>query len=148
MTMKAQGEQQRVNNRCLGRPRNGRRERDLNHEEVQSLLAKLKELVPNMPRNKKLSKLEIIQNVIDYILDLQIALETDPPARSSHVVGSGANPTRQPLGNLLPSTNAVINTLSPQEVGPTTENVPANLVNLMSAALPSQYPVLHRNCDT
>ncbi|XP_077544556.1 DNA-binding protein inhibitor ID-2-like [Haemaphysalis longicornis] len=149
MTMKAQREQQRVTNRCLARPRNGRRERDLNHEEVQSLLAKLKELVPNMPRNKKLSKLQIIQNVIDYILDLQIALETHPPTHSSHVVGSGTNPTRQPLGNLLPSTNAVINTCSPQKVGRTTEEeVPANLVNLMSAALPSQYPVLHRNCDT
>lgn len=52
----------------------------LMHEEMQELLAKLKDLVPNMPKNKKLSKLEIIQYVIDYIFDLQTALESHPAA--------------------------------------------------------------------
>jgi len=46
--------------------------------EMQELLLKLKELVPNMPKNKKLSKLEIIQYVIDYIYDLQTALDNLP----------------------------------------------------------------------
>jgi len=49
-----------------------------NNDEMQELLTKLKELVPNMPKNKKLSKLEIIQYVIDYIYDLQTALESLP----------------------------------------------------------------------
>jgi len=51
---------------------------NVSSDEMQSLLAKLKELVPNIPRNKKLSKLEIIQYVIDYIFDLQLALDTHP----------------------------------------------------------------------
>lgn len=113
--------EQQVISRCLakvaeGRVGRGRKDRDLNHEEMQSLLAKLKELVPNMPRNKKLSKLEIIQNVIDYILDLQIALETHPATRSSHPAGSSTSPARQPLGVLSPSSNAVANTCSVLEV--------------------------------
>ena len=69
-------------------------------DEMQSLLAKLKELVPNMPRNKKLSKLEIIQNVIDYIFDLQLALESHP--QSICQSSNNSSPTssiglRQPL---------------------------------------------------
>ncbi|XP_042336197.1 DNA-binding protein inhibitor ID-2 [Sceloporus undulatus] len=42
--------------------------------------SKLKELVPSIPQNKKVSKMEILQHVIDYILDLQIALDTHPAA--------------------------------------------------------------------
>lgn len=89
------------------------KDRDVTHEEMQSLLAKLKELVPNMPKNKRLSKLEIIQYVIDYILDLQIALETHPASRtvsSSPITTAGIN--RQPLGVLPPTTN----TCAAQEV--------------------------------
>ncbi|KAF4026721.1 hypothetical protein G4228_019437 [Cervus hanglu yarkandensis] len=40
--------------------------------------SKLKELVPSIPPNKKVSKMEILQHVIDYILDLQIALDSHP----------------------------------------------------------------------
>nr|XP_057946387.1 DNA-binding protein inhibitor ID-2a [Doryrhamphus excisus] len=39
--------------------------------------SKLKELVPSIPQNKNVSKMEILQHVIDYILDLQIALDTN-----------------------------------------------------------------------
>ncbi|XP_018599139.1 DNA-binding protein inhibitor ID-2b [Scleropages formosus] len=38
--------------------------------------SKLKELVPSLPSNKSVSKMEILQHVIDYILDLQIALDS------------------------------------------------------------------------
>lgn len=98
------------------------KERDVTHEEMQSLLSKLKNLVPNMPRNKKLTKLEIIQYVIDYILDLQIALETHPAAtRPNTTVLSGISPNRQPLGVLSPA----INTCAAQEVNQLqTEKVP------------------------
>lgn len=92
----------------------GRVERDhLLQEEMQSLLCRLKDLVPNMPRNKKLSKLEIIQYVIDYIMDLQIALETHPAATkptTNVMISSSQN--RQPLGVLSPA----INTCAAQEV--------------------------------
>lgn len=147
MTMKAQNEQQQAISRCLAKVaegragRNGRKERDLNQEEMHSLLAKLKELVPNMPRNKKLSKLEIIQNVIDYILDLQIALETHPANRSSsHPAGSSSSPARQPLGVLPPSANAVANTCSAQEVTHT-DKIPSHLADLMSTVVPPSRPV-------
>ncbi len=42
--------------------------------EIQMYLSKLRELVPNMPKNRKVSKVEVINNVIDYICDLQTAL--------------------------------------------------------------------------
>ncbi|XP_003215438.2 DNA-binding protein inhibitor ID-2 [Anolis carolinensis] len=46
--------------------------------------SKLKELVPSIPQNKKVSKMEILQHVIDYILDLQIALDTHPAIVGLH----------------------------------------------------------------
>jgi DNA-binding protein inhibitor ID len=59
---------------------NGRvhRHRDGENAEIQMYISKLKDLVPFMPKNRKLSKLEVIQNVIDYICDLQSALESNP----------------------------------------------------------------------
>lgn len=63
---------------------NGRisRHRDGENAEIQMYLSKLKDLVPFMPKNRKLSKLEIIQHVIDYICDLQSELETHPAVNS------------------------------------------------------------------
>lgn len=63
---------------------NGRvsRHRDGENAEIQMYLSKLKDLVPFMPKNRKLSKLEIIQHVIDYICDLQKELETHPAVNS------------------------------------------------------------------
>uniref|UniRef100_A0A8C2RCX2 DNA-binding protein inhibitor ID-2 n=1 Tax=Capra hircus TaxID=9925 RepID=A0A8C2RCX2_CAPHI len=46
--------------------------------------SKLKELVPSIPQNKKVSKMEILQHVIDCILDLQIALDSHPTIVSVH----------------------------------------------------------------
>ncbi|KAG8445606.1 hypothetical protein GDO86_010402 [Hymenochirus boettgeri] len=46
--------------------------------------SKLKELVPSIPQNKKVSKMEILQHVIDYILDLQLALDSHPNIASLH----------------------------------------------------------------
>jgi len=51
--------------------------------EIQMYLSKLKELVPNMPRNRKVSKVEVIEHVIDYICDLQTALEHHPASRGA-----------------------------------------------------------------
>jgi DNA-binding protein inhibitor ID len=54
------------------------RHRDGENAEIQMYISKLKDLVPFMPKNRKLSKLEVIQYVIDYICDLQSALESNP----------------------------------------------------------------------
>jgi len=81
---------------------NHKMDSNVTNDEMQSLLAKLKELVPNIPRNKKLSKLEIIQYVIDYIFDLQLALESHPQSlcqssNNSSPTSSATIAMRQPL---------------------------------------------------
>ncbi|KFO79756.1 DNA-binding protein inhibitor ID-2, partial [Cuculus canorus] len=63
--------------------------------------SKLKELVPSIPQNKKVSKMEILQHVIDYILDLQIALDSHPTIVSLHHQLPGQSPgARNPLTTL------------------------------------------------
>ena len=44
---------------------------------------KLQGMVPNVPSNKKLSRVEILQHVIDYIQDLQNELTAQPAAQST-----------------------------------------------------------------
>ncbi|XP_049276215.1 protein extra-macrochaetae [Rhipicephalus sanguineus] len=115
MTMKVQTEQQQVIGLTkVAKGRASREERDVSQGgAIQGLLDKLKDLVPNMPRSKKLTRLEIIQNVIDYILDLEIALEAHPTQLSS---SAPAVSTRQPLGVLPPANNSATNALSEDEV--------------------------------
>lgn len=48
--------------------------------------SKLKELVPSIPQNKSVSQVEILQHVIDYIFDLQIALEAEDTATPEMVL--------------------------------------------------------------
>lgn len=115
-----------VNGVSVGRVHKQRR--DVENEEVQMYLSKLKELVPFMPKNKRLSKLEVIQHVIDYICDLQYALEAHPnaealittalptvPAVSSRSHHASGQP-RQPLGVLgVPNTIVPGSTCAVQE---------------------------------
>uniref|UniRef100_A0A182NXC7 BHLH domain-containing protein n=1 Tax=Anopheles dirus TaxID=7168 RepID=A0A182NXC7_9DIPT len=56
-----------------GRVRQRHREGE-NDPEIQLYLAKLKDLVPFMAKDRKMSKLEVIRNVIDYICELQNTL--------------------------------------------------------------------------
>ncbi|KAL0271326.1 UNVERIFIED_CONTAM: hypothetical protein PYX00_008449 [Menopon gallinae] len=109
------------------------RRKDVENEEIQMYLSKLKDLVPFMPKNKKLTKLEVIEYVIDYICDLQYALETHPSvnnlnaaeltarlqgengtsATTVHVPASaGQQQQRQPLGVLAPSPNTIVQNVS------------------------------------
>lgn len=86
------------------------RHRDGENAEIQMYLSKLKDLVPYMPKNKKLSKLEVIENVIDYICDLQSALETTAAGGAASAMASfdasavlsgalaASSSVRQPLG--------------------------------------------------
>lgn len=61
---------------------------------------KLKELVPSIPQNKNVSKMEILQHVIDYILDLQIALDSNSALTSLHHPRPGQATSRTPLTTL------------------------------------------------
>ncbi|MEQ2178656.1 hypothetical protein GOODEAATRI_016389, partial [Goodea atripinnis] len=69
--------------------------------DMNDCYSRLKRLVPTIPQDKKVSKVEILQHVIDYILDLQLALETHPslqkqqPQRTCPPAAS--NPNRTPL---------------------------------------------------
>uniref|UniRef100_A0A8C2JQL1 Inhibitor of DNA binding 2b n=1 Tax=Cyprinus carpio TaxID=7962 RepID=A0A8C2JQL1_CYPCA len=67
--------------------------------------SRLKELVPSLPQNKSVSKMEILQHVIDYILDLQIALDQNPqqqilgqspPKKTVRSLGAGSIISFQP----------------------------------------------------
>ncbi|XP_078411058.1 DNA-binding protein inhibitor ID-1 [Cetorhinus maximus] len=51
--------------------------------DMNGCYTKLKELVPTLPQNKKVSKVEILQHVIDYIWDLQLELDDQPSAGST-----------------------------------------------------------------
>nr|XP_060630875.1 DNA-binding protein inhibitor ID-4 [Anolis sagrei ordinatus] len=46
--------------------------------DMNDCYSRLRKLVPTIPPHKRVSKVEILQHVIDYILDLQLALETHP----------------------------------------------------------------------
>lgn len=59
--------------------------------------SKLKELVPSIPQNKHVSKMEILQHVIDYILDLQIALDSHSAMSTLHHPRPGQGSSRTPL---------------------------------------------------
>lgn len=92
-----------------GSGRVSRPRKDVENEEVQMYLSKLKELVPFMPKNRRLSKLEVIQYVIDYICELQEALEGPTLKTTSN------SPLRQPLGVLAPNTLVPPTSCSTQE---------------------------------
>ncbi|CAL9704317.1 unnamed protein product [Knipowitschia caucasica] len=65
-------------------------------QDMNNCYSKLKELVPTLPTNKKASKVEILQHVIDYIWDLQV--ELDEPERSRQHSANGV--PRTPLTTL------------------------------------------------
>ncbi|XP_032672434.1 DNA-binding protein inhibitor ID-2 [Odontomachus brunneus] len=94
--------------------------RDLEAEEVAAYLTKLRSLVPDMPRKRKLSKLEVIQRVIEYICDLQTALEETNAAHQD--TKTTTQSSRQPLQPLL---NAAVTTTSSASTATTTTSITA-----------------------
>ncbi|XP_076874864.1 DNA-binding protein inhibitor ID-1-like [Brachyhypopomus gauderio] len=72
-------------------------------QDMNSCYSKLKELVPTLPPNKKASKMEILQHVIDYIWDLQVELASPGINRQP-----GTTSTRTPLTTL----NAELSSIS------------------------------------
>jgi len=99
--------------------------RDVENEEIQVYLSKLKEIVPPriMPRDRRLSKLEVIQYVIDYICELQYALDTHPDVNSAKVQASAAALIRQAEA-VTPQTSPrqPLGVLAPNAILPATEN--------------------------
>lgn len=103
--------------------------RDVENEEIQMYLSKLKDLVPFMPKNRRLSKLEVIQYVIDYICDLQSALEMHPAVNAfdaaaalNQKASQGAVSPRQPLG-VLSNTNTILTPSEAPVHQPNTVNI-------------------------
>lgn len=89
--------------RCAGGP-GARLPALLDEQQVNVLLydmngcySRLKELVPTLPQNRKVSRVEILQHVIDYIWDLELELNSE-----SQVGAPGARglPARAPLSTL------------------------------------------------
>nr|KAG5710346.1 hypothetical protein BaRGS_009062 [Batillaria attramentaria] len=67
---------------------------------MSACFSKLKELVPSIPHDKKISKTQLLQHVIDYILDLELALDTHPAGLSvvcDVMSVDSASIVRQPL---------------------------------------------------
>ena len=53
---------------------------------MQACFLKLKDLVPTLPHDKKVSKVQLLQHVIDYILDLEVTLDFNPTQVSQLLV--------------------------------------------------------------
>ncbi|XP_077384105.1 DNA-binding protein inhibitor ID-4 [Festucalex cinctus] len=88
---------------AVARSRMAEEDRHCLQYDMNDCYSRLKRLVPTIPQDKKVSKVEILQHVIDYILDLQLALETHPslhkqaPQRTGTCVPLASNPSRTPL---------------------------------------------------
>lgn len=89
--------------RCAGGP-GPRLPALLDEQQVNVLLydmngcySRLKELVPTLPQNRKVSRVEILQHVIDYIWDLELELNSESQVGTP---GSRGLPARAPLSTL------------------------------------------------
>ncbi|NXP96903.1 ID4 inhibitor, partial [Vidua macroura] len=90
---------------CKGGPPSGEEPAALCLQcDMNDCYSRLRKLVPTIPPNKRVSKVEILQHVIDYILDLQLALETHPallrqqqPPPALHAGSCPAGTPRTPL---------------------------------------------------
>ena len=66
--------------------------------EMLACFAKLKDLVPTIPTDKKISRVALLQHVIDYILDLELTLEHHPAMNTAPQLLAAAVTERKPLG--------------------------------------------------
>jgi DNA-binding protein inhibitor ID, other len=120
--------------------------RDLEAEEVAAYLTKLRSLVPDMPRKRKLSKLEVIQRVIEYICDLQTALEetnaAHQDAKTTTMTTTTAEATvttvttqRQPLQPLLNVATTTITTAAAAAAATTTSTATTTTTSVVAATV-------------
>lgn len=81
--------------------------------EMQACFSKLKELVPSVPQDRKLSKTQLLQHVIDYILDLETALDFNPAVLSVPLPSVNRAPlSEKPEPNTIQSISQVSTTNS------------------------------------
>ncbi|KAL7648395.1 UNVERIFIED_CONTAM: hypothetical protein RMT77_000301 [Armadillidium vulgare] len=90
--MKGQGRSPKVR-------RSSQQQNPQEREEIKEYLARLRQIVPGCPKDGKLSRLELIQHVIDYIVQLQDTLLRHPINR---LLGTEEDPTISPVP--LPAT--------------------------------------------
>ncbi|ODM88299.1 Protein extra-macrochaetae [Orchesella cincta] len=79
--------------------------------EINSYLNKLQELIPCLPKDTKLSKLEVISNAIDYIHDLRQTLGL-PPCSVDFDMESDGTETLGEFGNQTVSPNIKFQNIS------------------------------------
>lgn len=96
---------------------------------MQACFARLMQLVPTIPPNGKMSKVQLLQHVIDYILDLEHTLDFRP---SDLLHQSGKVDEDSEWGVIVSNSNGSITPSSPpQQVmdrKPLTENVQVNSI--------------------
>lgn len=64
--------------------------------DMNGCYSRLKELVPTLPQNRKVSKVEILQHVIDYIRDLQLELNSESEVATAGGRGRPSGPRSAP----------------------------------------------------
>ena len=55
-----------------------RKDTQFDNQEMQECFLKLKDLVPGLGHEQKMTKVQVLQAVIDYILELEVTLDFDP----------------------------------------------------------------------
>ena len=81
--------------------------------EMLECFSKLKDLVPTIPQDKKISRVQVLQHVIDYIFDLEQTLEHHPAMMNPppELLHAALTIERKPLAE-----NTHLNTLYPQVI--------------------------------
>ncbi|XP_028905397.2 DNA-binding protein inhibitor ID-1 [Ornithorhynchus anatinus] len=68
--------------------------------DMKGCYSRLKELVPTLPQDRRVSRVEILQHVIDYIWDLQLELDSQDDATEAAAAAAAAaaapNPAAAP----------------------------------------------------
>lgn len=82
--------------------------------DMNGCYSRLKELVPTLPQNRKVSRVEILQHVIDYIWDLELELNSESQAGSP---GARGLPARAPLSTLNGEMSALAAEVSELHMG-------------------------------
>ncbi|XP_027477963.2 LOW QUALITY PROTEIN: DNA-binding protein inhibitor ID-1 [Zalophus californianus] len=123
--------------------------------DMNGCYSRLKELVPTLPQNRKVSRVEILQHVIDYIWDLELELNSESQVGTPG--GRGPLP-RAPLSTLngeisalaaeaacVPAGRSHLVSLKRLSQGLADPSPPGGEKNSCSLILPSALPELGRN---
>ena len=70
--------------------------------EMQACFHKLKQLVPTVPHDRKVSKVALLQHVIDYILDLEVTLDFKPSEESAKFLKAALEQTAAAVTTRIP----------------------------------------------